>query len=214
MKQMLILFFLCPGGTVFSQDTLYLPVFGLGSEEFVLYEDGSFVYSSHLCVFSYYSFVDYKKTVFGYKFSYDTTRCPDPIMVEVKSESPDDSLTLLFFDLSDRTSQPFFGKIVIGSQEFYCHNDSLKIAKSDLDSDTIFFPLIQKEFKFDVSGSILKFYLPSFGFGYECGEINLKKLRRTSRGYLDKSIVYDENEEKPWKKDRRVVWHYYELHKG
>ncbi len=214
MKQFFLLFSIFFLNCSCAQDTLYLPVIGLGHEKFVIEENGHFVYSSYLCGSSFVSFGTSKKTLFGYRFDYDTTMCPKPGVVEVRNESTSDSITLFFFNMVDSTIQPYYNSLSVGGKYLRCDTDFVTIPKSTLKSDLL---MIREGsdsliFKFDTTVSELHIYLAPNGSSYNCGLNDVRKLKKTKLGYLYKFAVYDEDREKPWKKgNKRVVRHYYQL---
>lgn len=214
MKRLLALYVLLIVSNFYAQDTLYLPVIGLGHEKYILKNNGTFVYSSELCGFSFISFGTYKKTNFGYHFDYDTTRCAYPSVAEIKSERINDSIYLFFYNMVDSTRQPCYSVLSIGEKYHPCQTDSIKIPRTSLNSDKLIVGEMSDSlvFKFDTTASELHIYLPPHGLGYNCGVNDVRKLKKTKLGYLHRFNVYDENREKPWKRGtKRVVRHYYQL---
>jgi hypothetical protein len=214
MNRLFIFYLFFTVSSAFAQDTLYLPVHGLGHEKYVLNENETFIYSSHLCGSSFISFGTYKKNMFGYRFNYDTTLCPNPSITELNQTDINDSIILLFYNMVDSTRQPFFDSLVIGEQSYRFNSDSITIPKQSLKSNilTIKEPTNELVFTFDSTITKLQIYLAPMGFGYRCGMNNIRKLKKTKYGYLHKFNVYDEIREEPWKKGtRRVVRHYYQL---
>jgi hypothetical protein len=216
MKLLLALYILLIVSNTNAQDTLYLPVHGLGHEKYVLKDDGSFIFSSYLCGSSFVSFGNYKRTFNGYKFKYDTTKCPSPNITEVNKKTINDSMTLFFHNMVDNIRQPYFDTLTIGEVQYICNHDSdsITIPKKSLNSNvlTITYLADTLVFTIDTSSSELHIYLSPIGMGYNCGVKDIRKLKKTKRGYLNKFVVYDENKEKPWKKGtKRVVRQYYQL---
>ena len=211
MKSILIILLTCIGFSCLSQDTLMHPVHGLGHEKYVLFEDGSFVYSSHLCGHSFYSYGDYKKLIFGYRFNYDTTRCPTRSLISSDSTSTSDTITFLFFSMMDSTTLSVNATATIGGNTFNGEIDTLKVARADLKNDQLTIELFKDAitFAFDEKSTENKIYYESPTFGYSCGINNIKRLKSTKHGYLYKFYVFDEDPEKPWKKQKRIVYHYY-----
>jgi len=68
-----------------AQDTLLHKVPFLGSERYILFDDGNFIFKSYLCGSSFVSYGNYKRTLFGVKFEYDTTKCPTPYILSKKN---------------------------------------------------------------------------------------------------------------------------------
>ncbi len=199
---------------VYAQDTLYLPVHGLGHEKYVLNDDGTFVYSSHLCGSSYFSFGKFKRNLLGFKFSYDTTRCPKPSLNQLNHGMKSDSTKLTFYSMVDSTRRAFFGLCNIGGQSYWVDSDSIIVSKEKLKTNT----LILKEFSdsltftFDLTCSELQVYLAPIGLSYDCGSNDIRGLKKRNLGYLHKFEVFDEIKEKPWAKGtKRVVRQYYRL---
>jgi len=213
MKPFFLLFILFTGLNGSTQDTLYHPVAGLGSEEYVLFTNGTFIFKSYLCGSAFVSFGDYKKNIFGYEFTYDTTRCPSPFLIEEKIAQPQDSIHLFFFNMIDSLSTSIFGEFVIGGQHFRCDTSAITVSKHNFSSDTLAFKNYRKEitFVFDTSSTSLKIYIQPNWFSYKCGTNQIDKLKKTRYGYLTKSKVYDEVHGKPWKKKKRTVGHYHQL---
>lgn len=216
MKRLLSLYILLIVSNTYAQDTLFLPVHGLGHEKYVLKDDGSFIYNSSLCGSTFVSFGNYKRTLFGYKFTYDTTRCPSPFIREVIKKTSNDSLTLFFYNMVDSKRQPYFDSFTIGEQTYRCNfdSDSIRIPKQSLKTNVLNVSnhSTNLNFSFDSTSSELHVYLSPIGLGYSCDIKDLRKLKKTKHGYLHKFNVYDENTEKPWKRGtKRVVRHYYQL---
>ncbi len=214
MKQLFLIyiFFVCLKSN--AQDTLYLEVHGLGHEKYVLKEDGTYVYSTFLCGSSSVSFGTFKKTIYGYNFRYDSSKCPNPSIFEINSGSNHNSLTINFYDMLDSTAQPCFAPLNIGGKKYFCDSNLIKIPKDSLHSNVLTIGQNSNRlvFKFDTTATELNVYLPSPVFGYKCGDNGIRKLKKTKKGYLHKFIVYDEIEEKPWKRGtKRIVRHYYQL---
>ncbi len=216
MKQLLAFYILLIVNYTNAQDTLYLPVHGLGHEKFVLKDDGSFIYSSHLCGSSFVSFGTYKRTVVGYKFKYDISKCPSPHITEINNKTINDSITLFFHNMVDSTRQPYFNNLTIGEFQYKSNydSDSITIPRQSLKSNFLSIRDLSDslDFTIDTSSSELHIYLSPIGIGYNCGVKDIRKLKKTKRGYLNKFVVYDENRDKPWKKGiKRVVRQYYQL---
>ena len=214
MKQLFILFLLFFFNFSHAQDTLYLPVHGLGHEKYVLKEDGTFNYSSYLCGSTFFSFGTFKKTIFGYRFSYDSAKCPSPSILEVKNESINDSLILFFYSMVDSTRLPIFNSLSIGAEQHWCDFDSIILPRKSLNSNILTIGKTSDSlvFKFDPTALELHVYLPPTRFGYNCGINDVRKLKKTKWGYMHKVKVYDEIREEPWKKGtKRVVHQYYQL---
>lgn len=216
MKLLLALYILLIVSNTNAQDTLYLPVHGLGHEKYVLKDNGSFIYSSYLCGSSFVSFGTYKRTVIGYTFRYDTTMCPSPHIIEINKKTINDSITLFFHNMVDGTRQPYFSSLTIGEQPYICNYDSdtISIPKHSLKSNVLTIRDLTDSliFTFDTTSSELHIYLSPIGMGYNCGVNDIRKLKKTKHGYLHKFNVYDEIRERPWKKGiKRVVRQYYQL---
>ena len=212
MKYLLVVAFILIIQNVSAQDTLYHRIPRLGHQKYVLKDDGTFVYTSLQCGFGLVSYGSYTKNPVGYTFSYDTTKCPKPSIV-CKNQKPvnDDSIVLFFYDMVDSSRLPYYNSIVIGDQSFECHSDSLIIPKRTLKTNLL---IVENNlpFIFDSSSTELNLYL-NLTF-CECGLNDIRKLKKTKHGYLNKFIVYDEIREKPWKKGKkRVVREYYQLHR-
>jgi hypothetical protein len=198
---------------VLAQDTLYLPVPRLGHEEFVLYEDGSFYYRSHLCGFDYVAPGYYRKHFGNYVFSYDTTRCPLPYIEEFTRAEPQDSLLLCFYEMPDKTPSEYYGVIAIGEKRFGCNGDSCVVSLHEVGERILRLHGPGKElvFSFNSTTTEIHLYIPPM-MGYTCGAGAIRILKKRCAGYLRKSVVYDENQEKPWKRgQRRVVREYYKF---
>lgn len=213
MKKLLIIYLLFSSYS-FAQDTLYHSVPGLGHEKFVLKENGTFVYSSHLCGFSSYAFGSYNKNMLGYKFFYDSTLCPKPSILEIEHKAGEQNLTVFFFNVLDSCRENYSGSLVFGQQKIKCDSDSIVISKLNLNSTILNLENRHSKysFAFDSSCTKLQVYINPLYSDISSSPYCIKKLRKTKRGYLKKRIVFDENREKPWKKGtRRVVRHYYKL---
>ena len=214
MKQLLLLFLCFFVKNVSAQDTLYHAVPMLGHEKFVLHDDGTFFYSSHLCGYTYLSFGSYRKNCFGYSFKNDTTKCLQPSLVSSNEGITSDCIVLHFYNVTDSLRVSYSGLVLIGDHIFECQSDSLIIPKKPIRSNTL---ILNSEdyskdltFTFDSTSTQLNLYL-NLAF-YQCGINGTRKLKKTKYGYLNKVIVYDEIRDKPWKKGKkRVVKHYYEL---
>lgn len=214
MKQFLLIYILFVCFKSYAQDTLYFEVYGLGHEKYVLKEDGTYVYSTFLCGSSSVSIGTFKKTIFGYSFSYDSSKCPNPSVFEINRGSNHDSLTINFYDMLDSTAQPCFAPLNIGGKKYFCDSNSIKIPKDSLQSNVLTIGQNSNRlvFKFDTTATELNVYLSSPVFGYKCGDNGIRKLKKTKKGYLHKFKVYDEIEEKPWKKGtKRIVRNYYQI---
>jgi hypothetical protein len=214
MKQLVfflfLFFFICS----YAQDTLYLPVHGLGHEKYVLKDDANFIYSSSLCGSNFVSFGTYKKTIFGYSFDYDTTKCPNPIVLSINDDHINNNIALFFHNMLDSTRQPNYNSLSVGSIKYNCDIDSILIPRTSIKSNILIVSDLSGSlvFNFDTTASELHIYLPPIGLGYNCGIHDVRKLKKTKLGYLHKFIVYDENRDKPWKRGtKRIVRHYYQL---
>lgn len=212
MKQLLLISFLLIIRNVSAQDTLYHRIPGLGSQKYVLKADRTFIYTSFQCGFGFVSYGSYHKNILGYRFSYDTTKCPEPSIVISNQNQMDDAVVVLFFrDMTDSTRQTYLGSMTIGDQTFECHSDSLTIPQKSIHSNSLVLKTDNSSeltFTFDSTSNRLNIYL-NLSL-YECGVNDIRKLKKTKHGYLHKAIHYDENREKPWKKGKkRVVREYY-----
>ncbi|MGV3612806.1 MAG: hypothetical protein ACO1N0_17730 [Fluviicola sp.] len=212
MKQLLLISFLLIIRNVSAQDTLYHRIPGLGSQKYVLNEDRTFIYTSFQCGFGFVSYGSYRKNILGYRFSYDTTKCPQPSIVSLNEEFESDYLTLFFYDMVDRECRNYYDSVVIGDQSFECQSDSIAIPKKSIKTNAI---TLRGEFSneltftFDPACNQLNIYL-NLSI-YDCGVNDIRTLKKTKHGYLHKAIHYDENREKPWKKGKkRVVREYYQ----
>lgn len=212
MKQLLLISFLLIVRNVSAQDTLYHRIPGLGSQKYVLNEDGTFIYTSFQCGFGFVSYGNYTKNPDGYSFSYDTTKCPEPSIKSSYQKSASDYIILLFHDMVDNKRLSYYGSIGIGDQSFDCQSDSIAIPKKNIKTNAI---ILRGEFSneltftFDPACNQLNIYL-NLSI-YDCGVNDIRKLKKTKHGYLHKAIHYDENREKPWKKGKkRVVREYYQ----
>jgi len=215
MEKLLLLSLLFLVKSLYAQDTLYHPIPMLGHEKYILHDDGTFIYRSHQCGFTSLSFGSYRKNVFGYTFDYDTTKCPKPAIHGIKKGFPSDSIMLFFNDIVYEKRLYYFGSVSIGDQTFECQSDSLLIPKKLIKSNSLILKGEYSEnitFTFDSTSTQLNLYLNLIA--YECGINDIRKLKKTKHGYLNKFIVYDENNEKSWKKGKkRIVREYYQLRK-
>jgi hypothetical protein len=116
----------------------------------------------------------------------------------------------------DSTRQPYFNNLTIGEFQYKSNydSDSITIPRQSLKSNFLSIRDLSDslDFTIDTSSSELHIYLSPIGIGYNCGVKDIRKLKKTKRGYLNKFVVYDENRDKPWKKGiKRVVRQYYQL---
>ncbi len=193
-----------------AQDTLLLPVPSLGHEKYVLYDNGTFLYSSHLCGYSYFALGDYKKNAFGYLFKYDSSRCPSSSIIQIKNEFYKDSIKFSFYSMYDSSITSYYGTVSIGEQQYKCSSNALTVSKNTLKSTNL--ELIKTSFQFDTSCSEIKIYFGQYGLLNKCGINEVKKLKKTRKGYLHKFKVRDTNKKKPWKKGKkRTIKHYYQI---
>lgn len=213
MKQFLAISLLLFLLNASAQDTLYHRIPGLGHQKYVLNEDGTFIYTSFQCGFGFVSYGNYTKNTDGYSFSYDTTKCPKPSITSSNQGPESDYIILFFHDMVDRSRLFYYGSIVIGDQSFECQSDSIVIPRKSIKTNAI---ILRSEFSneltftFNPACNQLNIYL-NLAI-YECGMNNVRKLEKTKHGYLHKSIHYDENREKPWKKGKkRISREYYQL---
>lgn len=214
MKQFLIVSLLLLSHTFYAQDTLYHAVHGLGDEQFVLKEKGSFVFTSSLCGTEFIALGTYKKTFRGYRFDYDSTLCPKPSVHSLMNGRHTDSLKVVFYSMIDSTLCSYSDTLFIGGQSYICNASSLTLDRRSFVSDTLRIkePAQFCTTHFDKSAEEIHIYISPNGFGFICGESDISKLRKKKWGYLHKFYVYDENKDKPWKKGKkREVRHYYEL---
>lgn len=207
MKSLFFVCFICAIRICIAQDTLYMPVPGLGAEKFILKNDGTYIYHSRLCGSRFVSAGTYRKTLTGYRFHCDTTKCPVSSIVQ-ETATDKDSICVFFYDFTDSIRISFWGNVFIAGKTYNCENDSLQISKKDLPDGPTSLRLEEgQEFFVDKSYTTVKLFLAPPG--YRCGDNHIRKLRKTRRGYMDKDVVYDEDAEAPWKKHRRVVRHYF-----
>lgn len=216
MKRLLLLSLLLITRNVFAQDTLYHPIPMMGHEKYILYEDGTFFYSSNQCGFTSISFGSYQKKVLGYTFDYDTASCPKPSIQSLKEGFQSDSITLFFNDLVNQMSLYYSGLVIIGDQTFECEEESLIIPKKLIKSNTLILKSKYSNdltFTFDSTSSQLNIYL-NLGVS-ECMIKGIRKLKKTKHGYMNKFITYVENNQRPWRKGKkRIVKQYYELRRN
>lgn len=180
----------------------------IGGKKIVLFDNGTFLFRSNLCGAISLDYGTYKKSIFGLKLYTDSTLCPKPHITQIKNYSNDDTLMILFFDMTDNTPQSFFGTIHIGGIKKETFDDTLVISKKMLLNDSLIIETrsTKQVFQIDTTSSIIKCYQAPNAFGYSCGTFEFLKLKKTKVGYIEKSIVYDKNEDKPWKKGKRRVF--------
>lgn len=190
-----------------AQDTLTLRVPMIGGKEIVLFNNDTFVFRSNLCGSTSLSYGTYKKSIFGLKLYTDSSLCPKPHVVEIMNDRDDDTLMILFFDLIDNTNRTFFGTVQIGGIKQKSFGDTILISKKHFLNDSLIIETnkTKKAFRIDTSSSIIECYLALNTFGYSCGSLDFLKLKKTKGGYMQKSISYDDNRDKPWKKGKRRV---------
>ena len=208
MKLLLVVCVLCVFRMCIAQDTLYMPVYGIGHEQFVLKNGGTFIYQSNLCGYRFISIGTYRKTLTGYALDVDTNKCPVPSIICEKTTFDTENILLLFYDFVDSTRIKYYGEISLAGKIYQNESDSLTINKSNLPNGSMLLRFEEgQEFLIDKSFSVVKVFLGSPE--YTCGDNHVRTLRMTSRGYLYKEVVYDEDNEKSWKRRRRVVRHYF-----
>jgi hypothetical protein len=214
MKQLLTLCLFLIVCKASAQDTLYLPVPGLGHEKYILNDNRTFIYNSDLCGSSFVSLGTYRKNLTGYKFKYDSTQCPTPSITAVNQDLMNDSILLLFHNMVDSTRQQFFGSLILNEQRFAFDSDSIIIPKQASKSNVLILNdyLNKLTFTLDSTSTTFNVYLEPFGNSYRCGPNDIRRLKKRRNGYLHKFNVYDEIRGEPWKKGtKRVVRHYYQL---
>lgn len=190
---------------LYSQDTLYHDVIGLGQEKLTLKSDGSFLFESSLCGKYSISLGTYNETLFGIKLSYDTTMCPKVSLVELNEEDATDSITFYFFDMIDSSKTITYDQLIIGGHSFNCDTNFLKISRINLKNDTLIYRSANDlhVFKLNESNSKYHLYVEPLALYYSCGNYFTDKLRKVRNGYVYKKIVFDEIKDKPWKKGKR-----------
>lgn len=114
----------------------------------------------------------------------------------------------------DSLPQMHIGFILVGTNKHETNSYSISIPKpQNGESKLTIDGFVQKKiFNFDPTCSELQIYLKPMGLDFSCGVNDVRRLKKTKHGYLDKFNVFDEIREKPWKKgSKRVVKHYYQL---
>lgn len=208
MKVWFVVFSLTLTVLCIGQDTLYLPVPALGHEKFILKNNKTFIYQSDLCGYRFVSVGTFRKTLLGYRFNCDTIGCPEQFSLQEKTGTDTSSVCISFYDFLDSTRIDYWGEISIAGVSYTCEGDSLKISKKDLPCGSILLRLERnEEFLIDKNYTTVKLFLESPG--WRCGDNHIRQLRKTSHGYLLREVVYDENRNKPWKKHKRIVRHYF-----
>lgn len=208
-----ILAFLLAFG-VYSQqsvDTLKQEVIGLGSEKIILFSDHTFKFESYLCGFQFYSYGTYRQRFGNLHFYSDSTKCPFPEIQIIKSENAVEHIKVIFLNSTDSTQLKYGPDIQIKTWIISMDSNEVSILKSDLINGElrIFIKNPYLTFKVDsLSKEIIVYLNPDF-FSYECSDCPYKRLKRTKWGFRHTHIEYIENENKPWKKGKKVKRHYY-----
>lgn len=204
MRLILLLFLFSFTSESISQDTLIHPVDGLGSERFILFDDGSCMFKSSLCGHTFVSIGTYRKTLWGIKFSYDTTKCPKQIMINNSCNDKTDSVKISFYNLLDSTPDITWGTII--SEKFKIQYDSkaITISKKLIINDSLnlhLYNLQQIKIPCNKTDCSIDAYLAPFI--YSCGMCEINRLTKTNDGYKYKTHTYDPIEDKPWRKGKR-----------